>query len=75
MIERLTRRKGKSVFIETETIKRENCPAEFGFNFCQYAKNCPSIKNRKCPVLQVLDRLAEYEDEAELKEKGGVYIG
>ena len=71
MKDRLTKRVGKKVYINTDTILREDCVGEFAFQYCQYAKGCPSVRNRKCPVLRVLDRLAEYEDEAEkaLKER------
>lgn len=69
MKDRLTKRKGNHVYINTETIPRDNCYGEYGFHFCQYSHTCPNIADRKCPMLMVLDRLAEYEDEA---EKGGV---
>lgn len=67
-MERLTKRKGTFVFINTETIPRSNCKGEFGFKFCKYSDSCPNLANRKCPILMILDRLAKYEDEAELHD-------
>ena len=65
MSARLTKRVGSKVYINVDTIPRKTCPGEFGFSWCQYAKGCPSVRNRKCPVLRVLDKLAEYEDAEE----------
>ena len=65
MSERLTRRKGTNVYINEDTIPRDDCYGDFGFRWCQYAGSCPSIPNRKCPILMVLDKLAKYEDAAE----------
>lgn len=31
-------------------------------NFCSYAYKCEKIKDRKCPYLATMDRLAAYED-------------
>lgn len=31
-------------------------------NFCSYAYKCEKIKDRKCPYLATMDRLADYED-------------
>ena len=56
------------MFINTETIPRAVCPGDIGFQWCQYAKGCPSVRNRKCPVLMVLDKLADYEDADERKD-------
>lgn len=65
---RLTKRNGSGVYINAEALPRDTCKGEFGFQFCQYASNCPQIAQRKCPVLKILDKLAYYEDlEAEGK--------
>lgn len=64
-MERLTKRSGNFVFINTDVLPRTNCKGEYGFKFCQYSNSCPSIVNRKCPVLKIIDKLAEYEDKAE----------
>ena len=67
---RLTKRVGTKVYFNTDTIPRDDCCGEFGFTWCKYAKRCPSVANRKCPVLRVLDKLADYEDaEKALKER------
>jgi hypothetical protein len=68
MRERLTKRVGDKVYINTDTIPRNYCDGDFGFQWCRYAKSCPSVRERTCPVLRVLDKLAEYEDK---DEKGG----
>lgn len=43
-----------------DIIPDDNCPPFF----CEKAKkcNCVHISNRKCPYLQVIDRLASYEN-------------
>lgn len=68
MKERLTKRKGSFVFINTDVIPRSNCKGAYGFKPCQFMATCSSVANRKCPILMILDRLAEYEDK---EEKGG----
>ena len=77
MKERLTKRAGNKVYINADAIQRKDCIGEFGFHYCQYSTECPSVISRKCPILRVLDRLAEYEDKEEImkfldkaKEKG-----
>lgn len=65
---RLTKRVGVNVFFNTDTIPRDNCTGEYGFQWCKYAKSCPSVRNRKCPILRVLDKLADYEDADERKD-------
>ncbi len=71
MRDRLTKRKGGNVYLNSDVLPRSDCKGEFGFMFCQKANECENVKNRKCPVLKVLDRLAEYEDKAEQALKGG----
>ena len=66
--QRLTKRSGGKVYINTDAIHRTDCCGEFGFRFCQYAVSCPNVVNRKCPVLRVLDKLADYEDREEIEK-------
>lgn len=63
---RLTKRVHNKVFFNEAVINREDCEGDYGFRFCELAYKCKSAKNRKCPVLRCLDRLAYFED---LKEK------
>ena len=70
MGKRLTKRKGRFVYINEDAIPRDDCYGEFGFSWCQHARTCPSVSTRKCPILRVLDKLAEYEDEEERKGEG-----
>jgi hypothetical protein len=59
---RLTKRKGKKVFIREKIIPK-GCAAYIEKqDFCRKAKNCEHIKDRTCPYLAIADRLAEYED-------------
>lgn len=79
---RFTRRIGKNVFVETNTIPRTDCLGEYGVLMCPNVKKCENVSNRKCPTLQMFDRLAELEDKIEIgklvevKEikEGGRYI-
>lgn len=63
--ERLTKRSGKSTYLKSELVKY--CNGKRVDNFCKYAHNCASVSQRKCPILQVMDKLAYYED---LEEQG-----
>lgn len=47
----------------SEKISKNDCP----LMFCHKAEFCDSIKNRECPYLQVMDRLAAYEDTMQLE--------
>ena len=62
---RLTKRKGKFVFINTEAIPRSSCKGEYGFIPCQFMRNCSNVATRQCPILKILDRLADFEDKEE----------
>lgn len=62
---RLTKRKGKHVYINTEVIPRIWCKGESGFMMCQYQNRCDSVAERTCPALMVLDKLADLEDKEE----------
>lgn len=66
--QRLTKRRGNEVYINTDAIKRTDCCGEFGFRFCQYAVDCPNTTNRKCPILRVFDKLSDYEDKEEIEK-------
>lgn len=68
MRDRLTKRVGKKVYINDDVIHRSDCEGEFAFHFCKYTENCSSFTNRKCPVLRVLDKLADYEDKEEAEK-------
>lgn len=73
MTDRLTIRKGRKVYINTGVIPRSECSGEYGVRFCTESEYCSQITNRKCPVLQIFDKLADYEDREEaenaLKER------
>lgn len=64
-IQRLTKRVGTRTYVNTDVIPREECNGEYGFTFCKYVKTCPNIVTRTCPVLKLLDKLADYEDKEE----------
>ncbi len=58
-MERLTQRgKGNDHVYFTSKPKGFLCHE----NFCSYAYKCKKIRDRKCPYLAVMDRLADYED-------------
>ena len=69
--DRLTKRHCDKVYINKETIPREDCEGRFGFHFCQYGYKCRSLVERKCPVLRIFDKLAYYED---LEEQGRLIV-
>lgn len=71
-IDRLTKRAGKKVYLKENLISKKECAQrEFGIDFCQKGSKCDSLRDRKCPVLRVLDKLAYYED---LEEQGKIIV-
>lgn len=65
LIMRLTKRKGINTYINEDTIPRTQCLGELGVRYCEKSWNCPQVPTRKCPVLRVVDKLADLEDKIE----------
>lgn len=58
-MERLTERKGERIYIDI----KKRCPLGKNPKWCDSCKTDDYNEQRKvCPVLQMLDRLAAYED-------------
>lgn len=60
-MERLTVRKGRAVFLTENTCNMCGYAEKRSSTFCENL-GCPSTKDRTCPYLQLIDRLADYED-------------
>lgn len=60
--DRVTHRKGNKVFINRNVKIMTGCMLDADAQFCTNASECDKIKNRSCPLLVVLDKLAAYED-------------
>ena len=58
---RLTKRDGHKVWFAHGRPRGFLCPQ----NFCDNAYGCDKVKDRVCPYLQLLDKLAAYEDAEE----------
>ena len=60
-MKRLTRRDGNKVWFAHGRPRGFLCPD----NFCFNAFSCDKVKSLTCPYLQLLDKLADYEDAEE----------
>ena len=60
-MERLTKRSGYGTFFSKEACALCEYDEQHFSTFCEN-RECPDRKNRKCPYLQIVDRLAAYED-------------
>ena len=69
--DRLTARNAGKVFINPDVKKISGCMMDPKTHFCINASECESVRDRTCPFLMVLDKLASIEDkeEAEKTEK------
>ena len=60
-MERSTQRKGRETFLTAEACNLCGYAEKRSSTFCENI-GCISTKDRTCPYLQIIDRLAEYED-------------
>ena len=60
-MDRLTKRDGANVWFAQSRPRGFLCPSEF----CSSARICQKVKDRTCPYLSLLDKLAAYEDAEE----------
>lgn len=60
-MERLTKRKGRCTFLSDDACNLCGFAEKRSSTFCENI-GCASSKDRTCPYLQIIDRLAAYED-------------
>lgn len=60
-MERLTKRQGRKTYLTDDACNLCGYAEKRSSTFCENI-GCASAKDRTCPYLQVIDRLAAYED-------------